>query len=74
MKRIDLSAGSINGSDRIVVELIEPPGAPPIVTITWPAKPTVCTPANYDQIAAAAMRLLSAAVVELAAIKVRKKL
>jgi len=65
-KRTDLSAGNLNGSDRLTVELIEPTNKPPIVAITWPTKPTVCTPASYDQVAAIAMRLLSAAVIELA--------
>jgi hypothetical protein len=73
-QRIDLSAGAINGSDRIDVELIEPPDTPPIVAINWPAKPTVCTPAKYAEVAAAAMKVLSNAVVELAAIRVWKRL
>jgi hypothetical protein len=68
-KRTDLSAGNLNGSDRLTVELVEPTGKPPIIAITWPPKPTVCTPAQFDQVVAAAMRLLSTAVVELAALK-----
>jgi hypothetical protein len=50
-KRTDLAAGAINGSDRIIVELIEPPDTPPIVAITWPAKPTITTPGRYNKVA-----------------------
>jgi hypothetical protein len=44
-KRTDLSVGNLHGSDRLTVELVEPTGKPPIIAITWPPKPTVCTPA-----------------------------
>jgi hypothetical protein len=37
-------------------------------------KPTAVSPADYDQVAAAAMRILANASVELAGIKIRKKL
>jgi hypothetical protein len=47
-KCIDLSAGNLNGSDRLAVELIEPADLPPVIAINWPSKHTVCTPANYD--------------------------
>ena len=73
-KRTELSAGSLNGSDRLRVQLIEPTNQPPIIAIDWPPKPTVCTPAQFDQVVAAAMRLLSAAVIELAALRTRKRL
>jgi hypothetical protein len=72
-KRTELSAGNLNSSERLTVELIEPTNQSPIVAITWPPKPTVCTPAQFDQVAAAAMRLLSAAVIELAALRVHKR-
>jgi hypothetical protein len=73
-KRTDLPAGNLNGSDRLTVELIEPTGKPPIVAITRPTKPTLSTPAQFDQMVASALRLLSAAVVELAAIRVHRRL
>jgi hypothetical protein len=38
------------------------------------SKPTITSPATFDQTVAAAMKVLSNAVVELAAIRVRKKL
>jgi hypothetical protein len=44
------------------------------VAVKWPAKPTVCTPAKLDQVVADAMRILSNAVIEVAALKVWKRL
>ena len=73
-KRIDLSAGAVNGSDDLKVELIEPTGKPPIVAINWPTATTITTPAAFDLVAATAMRLLAAASVQLAALKVNKRL
>ena len=73
-KRTDLSAGNLNGSDRLTVELIQPPDMPPSVIVNWPRKPTICTPANYDQVAAAAMRLLAAASTAIAGLKARRML
>ena len=34
--RTDLAAGGINGSDQLVVELIEADDLPPIIAINWP--------------------------------------
>ena len=68
-KRTDLSTGALNGCDHLKVELIEPTGKPPFVAINWPTAATITTQAAFDQVAANAMRLLSAAVVELAAIR-----
>ena len=72
-KRTGLSAGNLNGSDHLKVELIEPAGKPPFVAINWPTAATITTPAAFDQVAATAMRLLAAASVELAALKVRRR-
>jgi hypothetical protein len=72
--RIDLSAGNLNGSDRLIVELIEPHDKPPIIAIRWPEKPTITPPAHLDAVVAVAMRLLANAVVEVAAIRRRRKL
>jgi hypothetical protein len=66
----ELSAGALNGSDHLKVELIAPPGKPPFVAINWPTAATITTPASFDQVAATAMRLLAAASVQLAALKV----
>jgi hypothetical protein len=53
--------------------LIEPTGKPPFVAINWPNAATISTPAVFDQVAATAMRVLAAASVELAALKVRRR-
>jgi len=60
-KRTDLASGTLNNSGRLVVELIEPKGTPPIITIDWPEKSTICTPTGYDAVLASAVRLLAAA-------------
>jgi hypothetical protein len=73
-KRIDLAAGDLNGSDRLTVELTQPADTPPTVAIVWPQAPTMSTPANYDQIAATAMRLLAAASTAIAQLKARRQL
>jgi hypothetical protein len=73
-KRTDLSAGALNGSDHLKVELIEPTGKPAFIAINWPTAATITTPAAFDQVAATAMRLLSAAVIELAALRRRRRL
>ena len=73
-KRTDLSAGALNGSDHLKVELIEPTGKPAFIAINWPAAATITAPAAFDQVAATAMRLLAAASVQLAAIRVHRRL
>jgi hypothetical protein len=70
----DLARGALNGADRLTIELVEPPDLPPIVAINWPAKPTMCTPAQRDAVVAATMKILAASVIELAALKVWKQL
>ena len=73
-KRTRLSAGNLNGQT-LKIELVEPGNdLPNAVVIKWPTKPTITSPATFDQAVAAAMKVLSNAVVELAAIRVRKKL
>ena len=67
--RTDLAAGGINGSDQLVVELIEAADLPPIVAISWPAKPTVCNPDRFPDTAAAVARLMARASTERARIK-----
>jgi hypothetical protein len=73
-KRTDLSAGNLNGSDHLKVELIEPTGKPPFIAINWPTAATITTPAAFDQVAATAMRLLAAASVQLAALRVHRRI
>ena len=68
-----LSSGTLNGQP-ITIELVERGNhQPPVIVVKW-QKPTVCPPATFDQLVASAMRVLSNAVVELAALRVGKKL
>jgi hypothetical protein len=65
-KRIDLSAGAINNSDHLRVELIEPPDTPPVVAITWPRTRTMATVTNYPAMAAAITRIIAESATALA--------
>ena len=69
-----LSSGLINGHDRLTVELLEPPDLPVAILLRWPQKPSITTPDAYSNVAAACMQVLSAAVIELAAIRTRRRL
>ena len=69
-----LSSGSLNGQT-LTIELVEPGNdLPNAVVIKWPAKPTITSPAAFDKVVADAMKILSNAVVELAALLVWRKL
>jgi hypothetical protein len=69
-----LSSGSLNGQT-LTIELVEPGNdLPNAVVVKWPAKPTIASPAAFDKVVADAMKILSNAVVELAALRVWKKL
>jgi hypothetical protein len=72
--RTELSAGNLNGAGRLVIELIEPAELSPVIRIKWPERPTVIPPAALDAAVAVAMRVLSNSVIELAALRVRKKI
>jgi hypothetical protein len=58
-QRTDLAAGTIDGHDRLRVELIEPPDTPPMVVVGWQATPTVASPASYPAVAAAITRIIA---------------
>ena len=69
-----LASGSLNGQT-LQIELVEPGNdLPNAVAIRWPQKPTITSPATFDQAVTAAMKILANASVELAALKVWKKL
>jgi hypothetical protein len=69
-----LAHGSLNGQT-LKIELVEPGnGLPNAVVVKWPVKPTISSPAAFDKVVADAMKVLSNAVVELAAIRVWKRL
>jgi hypothetical protein len=69
----ELASGEVNGAE-FKIELIEAPGVPPQVLTRWPQPLTVTTPTSFNQMASSAMRILSNAVVTLAAIRVERKL
>jgi hypothetical protein len=51
-----LSSGSLNGQT-LKIELVEPGNdLPNAVAIRWPAKPTIASPASFDQAVTAAMK------------------
>jgi hypothetical protein len=50
---------------------VEPPAE---IRIVWPSKPTSTTPAAFDRVVSDAMRAVSNTVVELAALRVGRKL
>jgi len=69
-----LASGEINGQT-LLVQLVDPgKGAPPVIVIKWPERPSTCPPRQFDQLVAAAMRVLSSAVVGLAAIRVHRRI
>jgi hypothetical protein len=69
-----LAQGSLNGQT-LKIELVEPGNdLPNGVVVKWPVKPTISSPATFDQVVANTMKILSNAVVELAAIRVWKRL
>ena len=71
----ELASGQIPPrGDRFVVELAESPGLPPTITVRWPERVTITTPANFDNMAAQITRLLSSASIELGMIRAHKKL
>ena len=74
MKTTQLARGPLDGADELSIELVEPPDLPPVIRFRWPTKPTLCPPAQLDTTVAAAMRVLRNAVVELAALRVWRKL
>jgi hypothetical protein len=69
-----LAHGSLNGQT-LTIELVVPGNdRPNAVVVKWPAKPTITSPATFDKVVADAMKVLSNAVVELAALRVWRKL
>ena len=69
-----LASGHLNGQT-LKIELVEPGNdLPNAVVVKWPQKLTISSPAAFDKVVAAAMKVLSNAVVELAAIRVWKRL
>jgi hypothetical protein len=60
--------------DVIEIQLVEPAGMPPTVTITWPLQPTVINPEKFGELAGALVKMFSEAHVTLARLRARKYL
>ena len=70
--RSALAAGNINGSDRIVVELLSPPDMPQVIMIRWPQHSTVVAPTRFPSTASEIARLFARASTELTRIRARR--
>jgi hypothetical protein len=65
-----LASGAINASgDSLEIVLVQPANNPSVIMIRWPQAPTITTPARYNDVASAAMRLLAEASTMLARIR-----
>ena len=64
MPTVVLASGPITNTDKLVVELVTPPDAPPAVLIRWPggAVPSVCPPTRFPAAALAAIAVLDDAM------------
>jgi hypothetical protein len=70
-----LASGRLTASgDRLTIQLIQTSETPPTILFRWPAAPSVATPKEMDRVVAATMQVLAAAVIELAALRTRKRL
>jgi hypothetical protein len=54
------------GKEPMTIELIEEPGALPLVRVTWPRRVLSVSPRKFPEIAASLTRLFSSASIELA--------
>ncbi len=64
MPTVVLASGPITDSDQLVVELVTPPDAPPVILIRWPGlgSPSVCAPTRFPASALAAIAVLDDAM------------
>jgi hypothetical protein len=72
-KITELASSQINASDTLAIELVEADETPAVVIIRWPAKPTVCHPRRFPEVAATIARLFATSATELARIKSRRR-
>jgi hypothetical protein len=70
--RSALAEGNINGSDRIVVELLSPPDMPQVIMIRWPQHSSVVAPTRFPSTASEIVRLFARASTEFSRIKARR--
>ena len=67
MPNVVLASGPITNSDQLVIELVTPPDAPPVIRIRWPGlgSPSVCALTRFPAAALAAVAVLDNAMQEL---------
>jgi hypothetical protein len=65
----ELAWATINGSDTITIQLVEPDGRPARVRIGWPTHPTLIDPGVFPDTAAAMATLFARAHIVLAGLK-----
>jgi hypothetical protein len=70
--RTDLASGTINGHDRITVELVQPPDSPALVAVSWPLKASVSTVEAFPAVASKAAALFAQAATRLAQHKAKR--
>ena len=58
-KPTTLAAGQLNKSDQLTVELHRPADLPAFILVVWPSAPSVASPDNFDNLVAAAFRILA---------------
>jgi hypothetical protein len=73
-KVTELAAAQLTAVDSISIELIEAAETPAVVIIIWPAKPTVCHPGRFPELATTIAKLAAEAHTKLAGIKSRRPL
>jgi hypothetical protein len=67
--RTDLASAPINGADRILIELIQPPDSPAFVAVTWSLKASISTVEAFPALASKAATLLAQAATKLAQLR-----
>jgi hypothetical protein len=66
-----LASGPVTTTDKLVIELVGPPDAPPAILIRWPGQgaPTVCQPARFPAAALAIIAICDEAMKALQAVE-----
>jgi hypothetical protein len=67
VKTVSLASGRVTNSDDLIIQEIQPDTHPPKIVIRWPAAPSIVEPRDFQKCVAKIMKILSDAVIELAA-------
>jgi hypothetical protein len=71
-QRTDLASGQVTNTDRILIELIQPPDSPPLVSVAWPLKASVSSVEAFPAVASKAAALFAQAATRLAQHKAKR--